>query len=113
MIGVTPHGASFWTQTARLATKLPGGAEQSYFLKVALGEHGMRMMHGEFESMTALHSAVPHFTPKPYGWGSYRDIPDMHFFLCEFRYVSELRRGHSDGLVLILSLTQGYGRRAA
>ena len=45
----------------------------------------MRMMNGEFESMTALYSSIPHFVPKPYGWGSYRDIPDTHFFLCEFR----------------------------
>jgi len=63
--------------------------DQTYFLKVALGEHGMRMMNGEFESMTALYAAIPHFVPKPYGWGSYRDIPDMHFFLCEFRDMIE------------------------
>ena len=61
--------------------------EQSYFLNVALGEHGMGMMNGEFESMTVLHNAVPDFVPRPYAWGSYRDIPDMHFFLCEFRSV--------------------------
>ncbi len=34
IVDVTPHGASFWTQTARLATKLPDGSDQIYFLKV-------------------------------------------------------------------------------
>ena len=45
------------------------------------------MMHGEFESMSALYSIVPDFVPKPHAWGSYRDIEDMHFFLCEFQYI--------------------------
>lgn len=44
------------------------------------------MMIGEFESMTLLYGAAPSFIPKPFGWGSYRDIEDMHIFLCEFRY---------------------------
>lgn len=72
---------------AKLTTHLADGTEQAYFLKVALGEHGMRMMNGEFESMTVLYAAVPDFVPKPYAWGSYKDIPDTHFFLCEFRSV--------------------------
>ena len=87
MVSVTPHGSSFWTQTARLATKLPDGSPTSYFLKVAVGEQGMGMLNGEFESMTLLYAAAPPgFIPKPLGWGSYRDIDDVHFFLCEFRY---------------------------
>jgi len=85
VVDVTPHGSSFWTQTAKLTTTLRDGSEQPYFLKVALGEHGMRMMNGEFESMTVLHTAVPDFVPKPYAWGSYEGIPDTHFFMCEFR----------------------------
>ncbi|GAB1315398.1 hypothetical protein MFIFM68171_05608 [Madurella fahalii] len=89
VVDVTPHGSSFWTQTAKLTTNLPDGSEQAYFLKVALGEHGMRMMNGEFESMTALYAAVPDFVPKPCAWGSYKDIPDMHFFMCEFRDMVE------------------------
>ncbi|KAK3936149.1 Fructosamine kinase-domain-containing protein [Diplogelasinospora grovesii] len=88
-VDVTPHGASFWTQTAKLTTTLADGSEQAYFLKVALGEHGMRMMNGEFESMTVLYTAVPDFVPKPYAWGSYKDIPDTHFFMCAFRDMVE------------------------
>jgi protein-ribulosamine 3-kinase len=87
VIDAIPHGSSFWTQTAKLTTHLADGAEQAYFLKVALGEHGMRMMNGEFESMTVLYAAMPAFVPRPYAWGTYRDIPDAHFLLCEFRSV--------------------------
>ncbi|KAK4251282.1 Fructosamine kinase-domain-containing protein [Corynascus novoguineensis] len=85
VVGATPHGSSFWTQTAKLTAHLADGTEQAYFLKVALGEHCMRMMNGEYESMTVLYAAVPDFVPKPYAWGSYKDIPNTHFFLCEFR----------------------------
>ena len=44
-------------------------------------------MHGEFESMSALYAIVPDFVPKPHAWGSYRDIEDTHFFLCDFQYI--------------------------
>jgi hypothetical protein len=83
--GITPHGSSFWTQTAKLTTVLTDSREQSYFLKVALDEQGKGMLHGEFESMSVLYTAVPDFVPEPYAWGSYKDIPNLHFFLCEFR----------------------------
>ncbi|KAK3377940.1 Fructosamine kinase-domain-containing protein [Podospora didyma] len=68
IVDVAPHGESFWTQTARLVIKLADGTERLYFLKVALGEHGMRMMNGEFKSMTALDIAeelpeIASFTP--------------------------------------------------
>ena len=86
MVDVNRHGKSFWNQTARLSTILGDGTPASYFLKVNVGEQGSQMMNGEFESMTALYAAAPEFVPKPCGWGSYRDIEDMHFFLCEFRY---------------------------
>jgi len=87
VVDATPHGSSFWTQTAKLIAHLADGTERAYFLKVALGERGMRMMNGEFESMTLLYAAMPDFVPKPYAWGSYKDIPDTHFFLAEFRSV--------------------------
>lgn len=63
---VNPHGTRFWTQTARLTTRLPNGSDRLYFFRVALGDHGMRMLNDEFESMSALYAAAPHFLPKPY-----------------------------------------------
>ena len=61
------------------------GALRSFFLKVALDEKGRQMMHGEFESMSAIYEVVPDFVPMPYAWGSYKDIDGMHFFLCDFQ----------------------------
>ena len=85
---ITPHGSSFWTQTAHLETTSTEGSPKSFFLKVAQDEQGRRMMHGEFESMSALYAIVPDFVPKPYAWGSYRDIEGVHFFLCDFQSVA-------------------------
>lgn len=42
------------------------------------------MMHGEFESMSALYTIVPDFVPKPLAWGSYQNMEEVHFFLCDF-----------------------------
>lgn len=82
---LTPHGSSFWTQTAQLGTLLPDGTKKSYFLKVAEDDNGNSMMRGEFESMSLLHSIVPDFVPKPHAWGSYHALPQFHFFLCDFQ----------------------------
>lgn len=46
------------------------------------------MVSGEFESMTAIHSLMPDFAPKPIAWGTYETIPETHFFLCEFKEMS-------------------------
>lgn len=43
------------------------------------------MVHGEFESMKAIYTLLSDFAPKPIAWGTYKTIPDTHFFLCEFR----------------------------
>jgi protein-ribulosamine 3-kinase len=85
---ITPHGSSFWTQTAHLETTLADGTPKSYFLKVALDEQGRRMMNGELESISSLYAIIPDFVPKPYTWGSYKTYPEMHFFLCDFQSVS-------------------------
>jgi protein-ribulosamine 3-kinase len=47
------------------------------------------MMNGEFESMSALYATSPDFLPKPHAWGSYKSIPDTHFFLCDFHDMVE------------------------
>ncbi|PGH12526.1 hypothetical protein AJ80_06687 [Polytolypa hystricis UAMH7299] len=87
--GITSHGSSFWTQTAHLQTVLADGTSKSFFLKVALDEKGRRMLHGEFESMSALYATVPDFVPKPHAWGTYKKFDYMHFFLCDFHDMIE------------------------
>ena len=55
------------------------------FIKVISKESGKNMMHGDFESMSAVYALLADFTPKPIAWGTYETVSDMHFFLCEFR----------------------------
>lgn len=47
------------------------------------------MMHGEFESSLEIYKLLPDFIPEPIAWGSYRSMPDTHFFLCKFREMTE------------------------
>lgn len=42
------------------------------------------MTRGEFSSIGAMHNVLPRFVPRPIACGTYRTIPDTHFFLCEF-----------------------------
>lgn len=42
-------------------------------------------MLGEFKSITTIHEVAPTLVPRPIAWGSYDDLEDVHFFLCEFR----------------------------
>ncbi|KAL8717053.1 MAG: hypothetical protein Q9225_005672 [Loekoesia sp. 1 TL-2023] len=45
---------------------------------------GKAMVSGEYESMKALHDALPELTPKPIAWGTFAHDENVHFFLCEF-----------------------------
>ena len=47
------------------------------------------MMQGEYESMTAIHQAVPSFAPTPIAWGTYASDPEIHFYLCTFHEISD------------------------
>lgn len=47
------------------------------------------MTKGEFESMSTMHTVLPEFVPRPIACGTYKTIPDTHFFLCEFREMTE------------------------
>ena len=49
------------------------------------------MVSAEFISQSALYAAVPDFTPKPYGWGTYAADPSIHFFLCAFISMEEVK----------------------
>ncbi|TVY71555.1 Protein-ribulosamine 3-kinase-chloroplastic-like protein [Lachnellula suecica] len=54
-------------------------------MRVVSQEVGKNMVHGEFESMKAIHTLLPKFAPEPIAWGTYETIPDTHFFLYEYR----------------------------
>jgi len=46
------------------------------------------MMHGEYESLKAIHAVSPSIVPQPYAWGKYSDS-NTYFLLAEFREVGE------------------------
>ncbi|KAK8074470.1 hypothetical protein PG997_009133 [Apiospora hydei] len=81
---ISAHGASFWTRTARIDATL-NGAKQSYFLKTCFGNRGRKMVASEYHCMNKIYAVMPDLVPKTIAWGSYSGIPEVHFFLAEFR----------------------------
>ncbi|KAK0661188.1 Fructosamine kinase-domain-containing protein [Cercophora samala] len=84
---IIPHGSSQWAETARIdAVDDQDEGEIQYFLKVAEGELGAKMIKGEYASMCALYPHVQHGkAPRPFAWGRYdRDEPEVFFLLSEF-----------------------------
>ena len=89
MLSIEPHGVSFWARTYRINVELAGTkAVQSFFIKVISSEVGRDMMHSEFECTKTIHRLMPNFVPQPVAWGSYRLLSNTHFYLCEFREMS-------------------------
>lgn len=41
-------------------------------------------MEGSFAAESALDFAIPEHAPKPLAWGSYKSLPDIHFYMCDF-----------------------------
>lgn len=84
MLAATAYGCSNWTQTFKIITENEEGEEKGFFLKTASGELGETMFRGEFESMTAINTIMPDFSPKPIAWGQCRDDSNLFFFLATF-----------------------------
>lgn len=84
VLSASTYGTSLWSRVAKITTKDAKGQVVDYFLKVATGDNGRHMMYGEFEAMKAIKAVTPEFCPTPYTCGTYQNIPDTHFFLCEF-----------------------------
>jgi protein-ribulosamine 3-kinase len=79
-----PHGASFWTKTARIDVELEDGSTRSYFLKASPNDLGKAMALSEFDGTATVHKYVPEFVPRPVGWGQYKSDPNFYFYMCEF-----------------------------
>jgi protein-ribulosamine 3-kinase len=69
--------------------ELSDGTPLSFFIKVLPKELGKNIVRGEFESMKEISTLLPDFAPKPIAWGTYKNIPGMHFFICEYREMEE------------------------
>ena len=83
------HGVSFWAKTGRIDFLLPDGSPRTFFIKVIQNALGLNMTRSEFHSMKAIYDVLPEFVPRPITCGTYSMIPDTHFFLCEFREMTD------------------------
>ena len=89
ILSTEPHGMSFWASTGRINIELADTkAVQCFFLKIISNEVGRNMMRSEFECTKAIYTLTPDFVPKPVAWGSYKLIPNTHFYLCKFHEMS-------------------------
>jgi fructosamine-3-kinase len=52
--------------------------------QVSVGDHGRAALKGEFESTSEIHAVTGDFTPKPIAWGSFKGIPNTHYYICKF-----------------------------
>ncbi|OIW22409.1 hypothetical protein CONLIGDRAFT_665025, partial [Coniochaeta ligniaria NRRL 30616] len=111
LVGARPHGASFWTRTARIDLELSDKTSYSLFMKVATGDVGLGMLRGEFNGASALHKVIGDGIPRPVGWGTYKSDPNSHFYLCDFvdmidelpdirRFCQMLAKLHHDSMAL-------------
>ena len=56
---------------------------------MSLGEHGKKALQGEFESTSAIRAVTGDFTPESIAWGSFKGIPNTHYYLCIFHELAE------------------------
>ncbi|KAI9688305.1 MAG: hypothetical protein M1820_010274 [Bogoriella megaspora] len=84
VLDISYHGASAWARAFRIDTLARDKTEQSYFMKVSVGDHGREALKGEFESTAAIHAITPSFVPKPIAWGAFEKIANTYFYTCKF-----------------------------
>ena len=51
----------------------------------APGDRGREMMHGTFESEKMMYEFMPKHVPAPIAWGTYKSLPNTHFYISVFR----------------------------
>ncbi|KAK3302968.1 Fructosamine/Ketosamine-3-kinase [Chaetomium strumarium] len=72
-----------WAKALRLEVHQTDGSDESYFVKISLGQHGRDALKGEFEATTAIYAITPDFCPKPIAWGRLAEC-DGCFYVCKF-----------------------------
>lgn len=81
IISTAGHGASYWSQAARIDVRLEDGQDKTFFIKLT---RSAQMVEGEYTAMKALREIMPEIVPQPLAFGTFEDDPTRHFFLCEF-----------------------------
>ncbi|RYP80817.1 hypothetical protein DL769_002287 [Monosporascus sp. CRB-8-3] len=89
VLSIEPSGSSYWARTAKIDTISPDGDNASYFIKVHQGQTGQELVLGEYHAMKTLWDAMPELVVRPYGYGSYEKMEDVHFFLCSFHELTD------------------------
>ncbi|KAK2853296.1 hypothetical protein FQN49_005206 [Arthroderma sp. PD_2] len=87
-LSITELGSSRWARRYRV--DIQGKEEESYFLKISLGEHGREAIKGEFEATSHIHRVPGRFTPKPLAWGSFSTLQNTHYYICAFYKLQEV-----------------------
>ncbi|OCL02753.1 hypothetical protein AOQ84DRAFT_348674 [Glonium stellatum] len=88
-IEITSHGSPNWARSYRIDTKNKEGVDETYFMKVSVGDQGREALKGELESTSQIHNVVGNFTPKPIGCDSFKALPNAHYYLCTFYDLAE------------------------
>ncbi|KAG6989771.1 hypothetical protein G7Y79_00065g094820 [Physcia stellaris] len=84
-VEVEAHGSSAWAKSYKISVQSSNGDNNdTYFMKVSLGHHGREALKGEYESTLAIHNAQGEFVPKPIAHGSFKQIPNAHYYVCKF-----------------------------
>lgn len=98
---IKPYGQAGFSTPSKITANVQGKTS-TYFMKT--GPNG-EMFRGEYESLAALHGAVPSLCPRPIGHGKLADSPD-YFLLTEFIDIEASPDGQSSGLSLAQKLAQ-------
>ncbi|KAJ2988233.1 hypothetical protein NUW58_g4087 [Xylaria curta] len=84
IVSVSKSGESAWARASRIDVLHEDNSEESYFMKVSRGHHGLEALKGEYESTSAIYAITPDFSPKPISWGTFKTDRDSHFYICKF-----------------------------
>ncbi|CAJ2499956.1 Uu.00g028090.m01.CDS01 [Anthostomella pinea] len=84
---IEQSGKSYWARTARIGTVHQNGEAVSAdnpSSQVHQGKTGFDLVFGDNQAMKALWDVMPELVARPYGYGTYKQMDDVHFFLCAF-----------------------------
>ncbi|KAI0199393.1 Fructosamine kinase-domain-containing protein [Astrocystis sublimbata] len=86
---VATYYPSFWAISYKIDTVLCDGSSQFYFLKVYNTEYANEMALGEYEGSKALYKALPENVPRPIAAGALASDAKKHFYLAEFKNITD------------------------
>ena len=98
---IEPYGQAGFSTPSKISITVKGKIS-TYFMKT--GPDG-EMFRGEYESLTAIHTAVPSLCPRPIAHGKLADSSD-YFLLTDFIDMEATTDGQSSGLSLAQKLAQ-------